>query len=99
MDILGSHLILPFISLVSSSKVTQTDLISAFPQLYKDLTSTPPESLLNLSTPAFRFISENRWKHCQLPSDLQEPTKQIIEENKGEVERLIKLLLPKLAEG
>ena len=97
--LLGSHLILPYISLTSSAKTNQTDLISAFPKLYTDLTTTKPEKLLDLSTQAFNFISENRWKYCQLPMDLLDPTRVIVQEKWGELVKVIGLLLPKLAAG
>ena len=48
---LGSHLILPYISLTSSSTTTQLKLMEAFPAFYSDLTSTDPEKLLKITEP------------------------------------------------
>lgn len=94
---LGSHLILPFISLTSSAKTTQQKLLTAFPQLYTDLITTNPEKLLDLDKPAFEFISEERFKHSNYPEELLAPVRLVIEENKEQVVKVLGLLLPRLA--
>ena len=97
--LLGQHLVEPFISLTSSSKTRYEKLVVAFPQLYTDLTCTAPEKLLDLSKPAFSFISEERWKHCSYKQELLIPVKVVVEENRQEVMKVMKLMLSKLAAG
>ena len=72
--ILGSHLIEPFIYLTSSSKTTWSVLQVAFPTLYSDLTTVKIELLLDLTKPALKFISEERFKSCLYTAELLEPT-------------------------
>ena len=96
---LSTHLILPFISLTSSSTTTQLQLMEAFPQLYQNLCSSDPEKLLDLDTPAFGFISPTRFKQSNFPEQLLAPAKQILAENGQQAAQVIKLLLPRLAKG
>ena len=97
--IVGVHLVEPYLSLTTSSTTTWDDLVKAFPSLYTDLTTTKPELLLDLTSPAFSFISKNRFKHTVYPSSLLEPTIQIIEQYRGKICKTLELLLPMLAEG
>ena len=96
---LSTHLILPFISLTSSSTTTQPHLMEAFPQLYQDLCSSDPEKLLDIDTPAFGFISPSRFKQSNFPEQLLAPARQILAENGQQAAQVIKLLLPRLAKG
>lgn len=97
--ILGVHLIEPYLSLTSSSVTTWEKLVVAFPQLYTDLTTVKPELLLDLTRPAFSFISAERFKACLYPAKLLEPTLLLIEENRSDVVRALQILLPELASG
>ena len=96
---LGSHLILPYISLTSSSSTTQIKLMEAFPALHLDLTTTAPEKLLNLDCPAFTFISAERFKASNFPEHLLAPAREILSENSDLAVKVIGLLLPRLALG
>ena len=96
---LGSHLILPYISLTSSSTTTQEKLLTAFPALYTDLTNTDPEKLLDLDNPAFCFASSERFKQSNFSPNLLAPAKQILTVNKSQACKVLSLLLPRLAEG
>lgn len=89
----------PYLSLTTASTTTWEKLVLAFPTLYTDLTTTKPELLLDLTTPAFTFISKERFKHCVYPSHLLQPTVEVIENNRSEVISTIKILLPILADG
>ena len=97
--VIGIHLVEPYLSLTTSSTTTWDKLVEAFPSLYADLTNTKPEQLLNLTSPAFSFISNERFKHCLYSPTLLEPTIQVIEQYKGEVCQTLELLLPMLAKG
>ena len=59
--LIGIHLLEPYLSLTTSANVTYSKLIPAMKQLYTDLTTTDVEELLDLSKPAFRFISMERF--------------------------------------
>ena len=96
---LGSHLILPFISLTSSATTTQEKLLTAFPQLYINLTTTPVDQLLDLDSPAFDFISVERFKHSNFPEELLASARVVVQENKEQVVKVLTLLLPRLAKG
>ena len=97
--VIGIQLIEPYLSLTSSSSTTWDKLVLAFPTLYNDLTTTRSEMLLDLDTPAFAFISEERFKSCLYSPDLLLPTKQVIEQYKPEMCSILDLLLPMLASG
>ena len=96
---LGSHLILPYISLTSSSTTTKDKLMVAFPTLYTDLTTVDPKELLNLDRPAFKFTSVERFKQTNFPEELLVPARLVLSENKQLATQVIKLPLPRLAKG
>ena len=96
---IGSHLILPYISLTSSSTTTQQKLMIAFPALYTDLTTTSTEKLLDLDTPAFSFVSAERFKHSNYPEELLVPAREILSLNAAQASKVIGLLMPRLAQG
>ena len=93
--VVGVHLVEPYLSLTTS----WDKLVKAFPSLYNDLTTPPPERLLDLSSPAFSFISKERFNECLYPSTLIQPTIQVLQQYKGKVCSTLKLLLPMLACG
>ena len=96
---LASHLILPYISLTSSSTTTQAKLMVAFPTLYLDLTTVDVEKLLDLDHPALNFISPERFKQSNFPEELLVPARQVLSENSQLACQVLKLLLPRLAKG
>ena len=97
--LIGVHLVEPYLSLTTSSSTTWEKLVSAFPTLYNDLLFTKPEALLDLSAPAFNFVSVERFQECLFPPELLLPTKQVIIQYKEDVCKVIGLLLPMLADG
>ena len=97
--IIGVQLVEPYLSLTTSSTTTWEKLVLAFPTLYTDLTSTKPELLLDLTAPAFSFISKERFKHCLYPSVLLQPTVEIIEAYRSDICMTLKILLPMMAHG
>ena len=97
--IVGVHLVEPYLHLTSSSATTWQTLVEAFPSLFNDLSSTKPELMLDLTTPAFSFVSKDRFQHCLYPSDLLQPTIEVIEQYRSEVCHCLQLLLPMLAKG
>ena len=97
--VIGVHLVEPYLSLTTSSSTSWDKLVQAFPSLYNDLTTTPPKRLLDHSSPAFSFISEERFNECLYPTYLLKPTIQVLQQYNGEVCSTLKLLLPMLASG
>ena len=95
--IIGMHLVEPYLSLTSSSTTSWKQLMTAFPTLYNDLTSVKPALLLDLTKPAFSFVSEERFSHCLYSADLLQPTVHIIENFRSEVISVLNILLPNLA--
>ena len=97
--VIGIHLIEPYLSLTTSSSTTWAKLVEAFPSLYTDLTTTSPDRLLDLTRPAFSFISPERFKECLYSPHLLQPTEQVIQQYRGEICKVLGLLLPMLADG
>lgn len=97
--IVGVHLVEPFLSLTTSSFTTWEKLKDAFPKLYTDFTTTDPKALLDLTKPAFTFVSKERFESTLYKADLLHPAKIIINNFESEIITMIKLLLPKLARG
>ena len=97
--VIGIHLVEPFVSLTSSSVTNYSDLITAFPQLYTDLTTTPSRLLLDLTAPAFKFVSKERFDHVKYPENMLEGTKQFLEQYQDKVVSVLDILLPRLAKG
>ena len=96
---MASHLILPYISLTSSSTTSQAKLLEAFPSLYLDLTTVDVEKLLDLDRPALNFISSERFKASNFPEHLLVPARKVLSENSELACKVFKLLLPRLAKG
>ena len=63
--IIGTHLIEPFLSLTTSSQTTWEKLMTAFPTLYRDLTSVKSELILDLTKPAVSFIGQEKFEGCR----------------------------------
>ena len=58
-----------------------------------------PALLLDLSQPAFDFVTPERFNSCLYSSELLQPSINIIEQYRSEIISVLELLLPKLAEG
>ena len=56
--VLGVHLMEPYLSVTYFDNPNYEDLISIMQTLYEDLKTTPLESLLDITKPAFSFIDE-----------------------------------------
>ena len=97
--LVGIHLPEPFRCLTSSSTTHNDKLMVAFPALYDDLTTTPMDRLLDLTKPAFSFVSQKRWEQCLYSKELLAPVTKIVEANKCEVVKVLQVLLPRLAAG
>ena len=97
--IVGTHPVEPYLSLTSDSNTTWDKLCTAFPTLYQDLTMVEPARLLDLTRPAFNFVSEERFSSCLYSSDLLQPTILIIEQSRTEIISVLNVLLPKLVKG
>ena len=97
--VIGIHLVEPFVSLTSSSTTTYSKLVEAFPQLYTDLSTTPSRLLLDLSKPAFKFISTERFNQVRYKEELLRGLKQVIEQYHDRVVSVLDIILPRLASG
>ena len=60
--VVGVYLVEPYLSLTTSTSTTWEKLVQAFPSLHADLTSI--KKLLDLTTPVFSFVSDERFKDC-----------------------------------
>ena len=98
--ILGVYLIEPFLALTYSVDVTNRELVPAMQKLYENLTrTTDMGKLLDLSKPAFDFINESQFKLRLWLKKLLDALSLAMEQNKPELVKIFKLMLPKLAEG
>ena len=98
--ILGVHLTEPFLALTYSSDLTYRELLPAMQKLYENLTTTTHMGkLLDLSKPAFDFVNERQFKLRLWPKKLLDALSLAMEQNKPELVKIFKLMLPKLAEG
>ena len=58
--------------------------------MYKNLTTTNMEKLLNLSKPAYDFVNESQFKLCLWPEHFLEALGLAIKQNKLELVKLFK---------
>ena len=58
--------------------------------MYKNLTTTNMEKLLNLSKPAYDFVNESQFKLCLWPKYFLEALSLAIKQNKLELVKLFK---------
>ena len=97
--ILGVCLIEPFLALTYSDDVTYRELIPAMQKLYENLTTTTHMGrLLDLFKPAFDFVNESQFKLRLWSKKLLDALSLAMEQNKPELVKIFKLILPKLAE-
>ena len=69
-------------------------------KLYENITrTTNMGKLLDLSKPAFDFINESQFKLRLWLKKLLDALSLAMEQNKPELVKIFKLMLPKLAEG
>ena len=97
--VIGVHLLEPYLSLTTSSNTNYAKLCEAFPKLHNDLVSANPADLLDLSKPAFSFVSKERFDNCVYDTSFLQPTLDVISEFSKEVIEFLRILLPKLAQG
>ena len=74
-------------------------MVPAFHQLYEDLQSTDSVLLLDVNKPAFDFVSEERFTSTRYDNDICEAISQVTSVYRTEVIKIIKMMLPSLAEG
>ena len=97
--LIGLYLVEPFLSLTTSTNTTYSKLIPAFQQLYRDLLETEAENLFVLDKPDFSFVSEARFYLTRCDEEICEAIQQTINEMKPQVIKLLKVILPQLADG
>ena len=99
--LIGIHLVEPYFSLTTSTNVPYSKLTPAMQQLYLDLTTTDPNQLLDISKPAFHFVSKERFKNCfgSWAPELLESVKTFVNIHSERVICVLKLVLPKCADG
>ena len=95
--LLGVHLVEPFFLLTTFTAMTYSKLIPAFQQLYHDLLETEPCKLLNLH--AFTFVSDSQFTHSRYALEICRSIEAICEEYKPQVLKILKVILPALAEA
>ena len=62
--ILGIHLVEPYLSVTYFDIPNYENLIITMCQLYEDLRTTNIADLLDITRPAFKFVSADRFKKC-----------------------------------
>lgn len=95
--IIGIHLVEPFISITTSTKVDYTKLQDTFPLLYHNISETEPEMLLDITQPAFSFTSQERFDSALYPQEIVASIQSAIDNYRGPIISVLKLLLPRLA--
>ena len=96
--LLGVHLVEPFFD-IDNIYCNDTKLIPAFQQLYHDLLETEPCKLLNLNKAAFTFVSDSQFIHSRYALEICRSIEAICEEYKPQVLKILKVILPALAEA
>ena len=89
--IIGTHLVEPFLSLTTSSTTDYNKLIPAFQLLYQNLVTVKPELMLDFTSPALSFVSTERFKACLYPTELLQPTVDLIEQYRTEVVQFLSI--------
>ena len=99
--LIGIHIVEPYLSLTTSTDVPYSKLTTAMQQLYLDLTTTNPSRLLDISEPAFHFVSHERFQNCfsSWPPELFESIKSFVNVHSERIICVLKLVLPKCADG
>lgn len=97
--LIGLHICEPYLALTRSPDTKYSHLIPAYKQLYEDLRSCPPESLCQTSEQVFHFVSEDLFKWCKYKQELLNSLDDTIDLYKSEIINLLKIVLPRLADG
>ena len=93
--LIGLHLIEPFLSLTTSTSTTYSKLIPAFHQLYDNLINTDPKNLLDINTPAFSFVSMDRFQQTKYDDDICDAISKVADAFPDEVTKMLQVILPR----
>ena len=93
--LLGVHLVEPFLILTISTATSY----SCFSTAYYDLLKIEPCKLLNLNKAAFTFFSDSQFTHFRCALKICRSIEAICEEYKPQVLKILKVILPVLAEA
>ena len=98
--LVGIHLTQPYLSITYYDPLKYQQLIPAMQTLYSDLQNTTGESLFDITKPAFKFISNERFKEsCKWPKEIMSAVSSFVLENRQRVKDVLDLVLPRLADG
>ena len=98
--ILGIHLVEPYLSVTYFDTPNYENLIITMCQLYEDLRTTNIADLLDITRPAFKFVSADRFKKClKWDKQVLKSVAAAIAEHRDKVINVLSLILPELAEG
>jgi hypothetical protein len=89
--ILGIHLIEPYVQMTSSKVTTYENLVRASSQLFQDLTNNDPITLLQFKTPAFSFVSQERFESTKYDPEILAVVSDVAEEFRPQVRCILKM--------
>ena len=97
--LIGLHLVDPFLSLTTSSETKYSKLIPAFKELYDNLRNTVPKDILQVTKPAYNFISEERFDSTKYDESICSEISKVIDCYYVELEKMFLIILPALTKG
>lgn len=101
VSLIGIHITMPFQALLLTKETNYSSLLTAFPSLYEELTSINPESLCTTTNQVFHFVQPDTFKNVvkHLKPSIVESIENSVKLYKSQVINLLRLILPKLADG
>ena len=100
-SLIGLHITIPFQALLISTETNYSTLLAKFPVLYEELQSIEPEAMCVTKTQVFHFVPTKIFENVlkNVKDVVLESLQDTVELYKTEVVNLLRLMLPRLAEG
>ena len=98
-SLIGIHFTTPCLALLLDIETKYDTLIKSFPVIYKDLTETKIECLLQTENKVVNFVSDETFSAALPMKCLKESVNNCADIYKKEISQLLSVILPRLAEG
>ena len=97
---IGVHLIQPYLNITYFHPMTYSELIPAMHLLYNDLLNCNPVNLLDLTQPAFNFVSHDRFQQSNTwPKEIVTDVQTFIQLHQSRVVPILQAVLHRMADG
>ena len=99
VSLIGIHITKPFQALLIDVDTKYTNLMTAFPKLYKELTTVDAVDMCSTSIQVFRFVSKEMFESCAPEKEVCCVIDECVKVYKDQIVALMKMMISKIADG